>query len=78
MTQDNVIVLAQCRPEPEVWRCACGTVSFLLHRDGRIECCGCRGMQHTGAGSWIVPELRSAQISGLLGDAPEARTSARE
>jgi hypothetical protein len=62
MTQNNVIDLAQRRPEPEVWRCDCGTISFLLHRDGRVECCGCRGMQNTGVGGWIVPEPQSAKI----------------
>ena len=58
----NIIHLAERRPEPNVWRCRCGTVSFWLWQDGRIECCGCHKMQNTGGGIWIVPDPKTIEV----------------
>lgn len=58
-----VIDLDSRRPETMIWRCNCGTVSFNLYEDGRIECCGCHEFQITKLGEWIIPGERTAEVT---------------
>ncbi len=61
----DIIDLASRRPEDHVWRCDCGTVSFLLYQDGRVQCCGCDAIQHTRNARWVIPEPQDADVTAF-------------
>ena len=50
----NVVQFRLPEPEPQqeiVWQCACGCQFFYLHKDGSVQCFGCKTWQ---AGTWVV------------------------
>jgi len=53
----------------DVWCCTCGTISFVFHIDGRIECCGCSTIQNSGNnGRWVIQQNEpEAEVSASPG-----------
>ena len=65
--QDNDEVCTE-----DVWCCDCGTISFVFHLDGRIECCGCNAVQNSGDnGRWVIqqddPHVVEAEVPASPG-----------
>ncbi len=71
---DKVIDIADLRRDKEkVWQCKCGTYSFFVHGNGRLQCCGCEAFQITNKGHWYIPEPCEAKVTAF--PAPSAARS---
>ena len=78
MNDDSKIVdlPARIKDAERVWKCKCETLSFYVHSNKRLQCCGCGTFQNTGLGAWFIPEYEEAAVTAF--PAPDSRSARSE